>query len=85
MKNTRPNPALIDNENPEWTDKMFVSAGRVTNLPLSPQAKLQNKGSCPVSENLKVSTTVRFDAQEVLAAFKATGKGVGKNPYEQRP
>ncbi|RYY80517.1 MAG: hypothetical protein EOO69_02315 [Moraxellaceae bacterium] len=74
MKNTRPNPELIDDENPEWTDEIFASAVRVTNLPLSLQAKLQNKGGRPVSENPKVSTTVRFDA-DVLAAFKATGKG----------
>lgn len=74
MKNTRSNPELIDDENPEWTDEMFASAVRTTNLPFSLQAKLQSKGGRPVSESPKISTTVRFDA-EVLAAFKAKGKG----------
>ncbi len=42
-------------------------------LPASLMSKL-NRGGRPVSENPKVSTTVRFDP-EVLAAFKATGRG----------
>ncbi|CAM5194079.1 BrnA antitoxin family protein [Alishewanella longhuensis] len=42
-------------------------------LPAQVLAQL-NRGGRPVSDNPKVSTTVRFDA-DVLAAFKATGKG----------
>jgi uncharacterized protein (DUF4415 family) len=42
-------------------------------LPASLMAKL-SRGGRPVSDNPKVSTTVRFDA-EVLNAFKATGRG----------
>lgn len=42
-------------------------------LPASLLAKL-SRGGRPVSDNPKVSTTVRFDA-EVLNAFKATGRG----------
>ena len=66
------NPELIDDENPEWTEEMFASLVRVSALPTSLQAKL--KGGRPVSQNPKVSTTIRLDAV-ILEAFKATGKG----------
>ncbi|MCC5827248.1 BrnA antitoxin family protein [Alkalimonas sp.] len=42
-------------------------------LPASFMARLK-KGGRPVSDNPKILTTVRFDA-EVINAFKATGKG----------
>lgn len=42
-------------------------------LPASFMDKLK-RGGRPVSDNPKISTTVRFDA-EVINAFKATGKG----------
>jgi len=67
------NPELIDDENPEWTGEMVASAVRVDALPNSLQAKLK-RGGRPISENPKIATTVRFDA-DVLLAFKATGKG----------
>lgn len=42
-------------------------------LPETVFARL-SRGGRPVSDNPKILTTVRFDA-EVLAAFKATGRG----------
>lgn len=67
---------LIDDEGEvrELTEEdlaQFKPADEV--LPASLMAKL-NRGGRPVSDNPKVSTTVRFDA-EVLNAFKATGRG----------
>lgn len=67
------NPELIDDENPEWTDEMVASAVRVDALPTTLQSKLK-RGGRPISENPKIATTVRLDA-DVLLAFKATGKG----------
>ena len=37
----KPNPELIDAENPEWTDEMFKHAVRFDALPESLQAKLR--------------------------------------------
>jgi uncharacterized protein (DUF4415 family) len=67
------NPEFTDDVNPEWTEDMFASAVRVDALSTSLQAKLK-RGGRPISENPKVATTVRLDA-DVLLAFKATGKG----------
>ncbi|MEN3159575.1 BrnA antitoxin family protein [Alkalimonas sp. NCh-2] len=67
---------LIDDEGEvrELTEDdlaQFKPAAEV--LPADLMAKL-NRGGRPVSDNPKVSTTVRFDA-EVINAFRATGKG----------
>jgi len=37
---TKPNPELIDDKNPEWTEEMFAQAKRISDLPASLQAKL---------------------------------------------
>lgn len=54
-------------ELPEWTDEMFEAADLYRN------GKLVQRGR-PAGSGKKISTTVRFDA-DVLAAFRATGKG----------
>ena len=59
------NPELTDDENPEWTDEIFAVARRGT---------ATSKMGRPLSDNPKVSTTVRLDV-DVLTAFKASGKG----------
>jgi uncharacterized protein (DUF4415 family) len=74
----KPNPEMVDEENPEWTEEDFKRAVPFSELPESLQAKLmglrrrgqRGKQKAPV----KVPTTIRFDA-DVLAALKATGKG----------
>ncbi|MFC4654361.1 BrnA antitoxin family protein [Rheinheimera marina] len=61
----------------DLTDKeldQFRPAAEVLPAHLFEQLKQLNKGGRPVSENPKVSTTIRFDA-DVVNAFKATGKG----------
>jgi uncharacterized protein (DUF4415 family) len=70
--NKKPNPELIDSENPEWTEEMFVQAKRVTGLPLSLQAKLRGRG--PQKAPPKVSTTIRL-SPDVVQAFRAAGDG----------
>jgi uncharacterized protein (DUF4415 family) len=58
--NKKPNPELIDSENPEWTEEMFV------------QAKLRGRG--PQKAPPKVSTTIRL-SPDVVQAFRAAGNG----------
>jgi uncharacterized protein (DUF4415 family) len=68
--NNKPNPELIDDENPEWTDEMLAQAKRISNLPLTLQAKLRGPQKAPT----KRPTTIRL-SPEVVDAFKATGDG----------
>jgi uncharacterized protein (DUF4415 family) len=58
--NKKPNPELIDSENPEWTEEMLV------------QAKLRGRG--PQKAPPKVSTTIRL-SPDVVQAFRAAGNG----------
>ena len=69
---TKPNPELIDDENPEWTEEMFAQAKRISDLPTSLQAKLRGRG--PQKAQPKVSTTIRL-SPDVVQAFRAAGDG----------
>ncbi|MEW6589452.1 MAG: BrnA antitoxin family protein [Pseudomonadota bacterium] len=66
----KPNPELIDDENPEWTDEMFEHAARFDQLPAALQAKLRSLKKAPVKERI----TIRL-SPEVVAPFRATGAG----------
>ena len=67
----RPNPELIDDENPEWTDEDFKRAVPFTALPESLQTKLRGR---PKAEVTKERITIRLSA-DVLERFRATGAG----------
>ena len=67
----KPNPELIDKENPEWTDEMFKQSVRFSGLPDSLQAKLRGRPKAAVT---KERITIRL-SPEVLGAFRATGQG----------
>jgi uncharacterized protein (DUF4415 family) len=75
----RPNPELIDDDNPEWTDADFARARPALEvLPelfgdKAARAMLKPRGR-PAAAVVKERITIRFDA-DVLAAFRATGKG----------
>jgi uncharacterized protein (DUF4415 family) len=75
----RPNPELIDDENPEWKDSDFARARPAAEvLPelfgtKAAQAMLKPRGRPPAAV-VKERITIRFDA-DVLEAFRATGKG----------
>ena len=75
----RPNPELIDSDNPEWTDAVFARARPASEvLPelfgtQAAQTMLKPRGR-PRSEVVKERITIRFDA-DVLEAFRSTGKG----------
>ncbi|MGD0959998.1 MAG: BrnA antitoxin family protein [Methylomonas sp.] len=59
--NNKPNPELIDDENPEWTSAMFK--GAKTAVELFPQL---------IEQHNKISTTIEYDA-DIISAFRATG------------
>jgi len=68
-------PELIDVDNPEWTEEDFKNAVPFFALPESLQTTLRGlKRRGKQQSPTKVSTTVRFD-QEVLEAFRSTGRG----------
>lgn len=71
MSTKRPNPELIDDENPEWTDEDFARAKRFADLPKTLQAKLRGR---PKAEVTKARLTIRMDAQ-ALARWRASGPG----------
>ena len=70
--NKKPNPELIDSDNPEWTEEMFAQAKRISDLPTSLQSKLGGRG--PQKAPPKVSTTIRL-SPDVVQAFRAGGDG----------
>ena len=81
MATKKPDPTLIDAENPEWTKADFHTARPAAEvlrelLPRDVADKmLKPKPGRPAGSGKKApATAVRFDA-DILAAFKATGKG----------
>ena len=67
----KPNPELIDKENPEWTDEMVKQSVRFSALPDSLQAKLRGRPKAAVT---KERITIRL-SQEVVEQFRASGDG----------
>jgi uncharacterized protein (DUF4415 family) len=61
MKNI-PNPELIDDENPQWTESMFKEAKSAAEL--FPHL---------IPKKSKVNLSITYDA-DVISAFKATGE-----------
>ncbi len=67
----RPNPELIDDENPEWTEEDFKRAVPFSSLPESLQAKLRGRPKAAVT---KERITIRL-SPEVVEQFRASGDG----------
>jgi uncharacterized protein (DUF4415 family) len=74
----RPNPEMIDDENPEWTEEDFRRARPAAEilppelLAILPKRKPGQRG--PQRAPVKKKISLRVDA-EVLAHYKATGPG----------
>jgi uncharacterized protein (DUF4415 family) len=68
----KPNPELIDIDNPEWTGQDIKIATPFASLPATLRAKLGGRG--PQKAPPKVSTTIRL-SPDVVQAFRATGDG----------
>jgi uncharacterized protein (DUF4415 family) len=67
----RPNPELIDDENPEWTAADVAGAKRFQELPKTLQNKLRGR---PKAEVVKARLTIRMDPA-ALARWRASGPG----------
>ena len=79
MKRQKPDPELIDDENPEWTDEDFARARparevlpEILGKEIAEQL-LKPRGR-PRSPDAKVSISLRIPP-EVLARWKASGPG----------
>ncbi|MCK6413154.1 MAG: BrnA antitoxin family protein [Azonexus sp.] len=67
----KPDPELIDEENPEWTDEMFRESVRFDALPESLQTKLRGRPKATIT---KERITIRL-SKEVVEQFRASGEG----------
>ena len=73
----KPNPKLIDNENPEWTKGTFAKARPAAEVfpdlaEYSAKRKRGQRG--PQVAPTKVPMSLRID-HDILAFYKATGQG----------
>lgn len=74
-KTNKPNPEMIDDENPEWTEADFRRARPAADiLPESLQAKLGLRRRGPQKDPTKERITIRMSSS-VLEKFRATGPG----------
>jgi uncharacterized protein (DUF4415 family) len=75
----KPNPEIIDKENPEWTDEDFQNSRPASEILPEVMGKelaahmLKPRGRPKVAET-KTHVNLRLDA-DILEAFKATGPG----------
>ncbi|MCL2831083.1 MAG: BrnA antitoxin family protein [Betaproteobacteria bacterium] len=69
----KPDPELIDDDNPEWTEEDFKKAIRFSDLPESLQAKLR-RGRGPNRAPTKEQISIRLSS-ETVQYFRATGEG----------
>ena len=67
----KPDPEMVDNDNPEWTDKMFRTAVPFSGLPTTLQRKLRGR---PVVGQPKTAISLRVP-NDTLARWKASGAG----------
>lgn len=67
----QPNPELMGEDNPEWTEEMFRQSVRFDGLPASLQTKLRGRPKAAVT---KERITIRL-SPDVVGAFRATGDG----------
>ena len=80
MATSKPNPYLIDDENPEWTADDFKNSRPAREVLYeifskeTADAMLVKKTGRPLGSGVKESQNIRFD-RDILASFKKTGKG----------
>ena len=67
----RPDPEMVDDENPELTEEWFQRAIPFSQLPESLQAKLRGR---PRLAQTKERISIRL-SPEVVQAFRASGHG----------
>ena len=69
----RPDPELIDADNPEWTDEMVKQSVRLSDLPQDLQTKLR-RGRGPNKAPTKERISIRLSS-DTVQYFRATGDG----------
>jgi len=70
----RPDPEMIDDDNPEWTEADFARAMGFEQLPASLKKTLSGRKRGPQKAPTKMLVSVRY-SQEVIEQFKASGSG----------
>ena len=65
----KPNPELIDDENPEWTEFMIKESQSFAEL--FPQLIEKSPHDSKI-ESTKISITIDYDV-DIISAFRATG------------
>jgi len=68
----KPNPELIDEENPEWTEEMVREARPATEV--APKIVAAHRPGRPLKEDEKRQLTLRL-SPAVVDYFKSTGPG----------
>lgn len=70
----KPDPEMIDDENPEWTDQMFEEAVPFSALQQGLQEKLLRATRGPQKAPTKKQITLRL-SENVVEHFRSTCKG----------
>lgn len=70
----KPNPELLDSENPEWTAAEAATAVPFSALPKTLQGKLARRARGAQIAPTKERVTIRL-TPKVVEAFRATGAG----------
>jgi len=75
MRKKKVNPELIDEDNPEWTDQMFLTARPLREVfPELAAFSEKRKAGRPKSENPKKSKSFKL-SPTLIEAIVATGRG----------
>jgi uncharacterized protein (DUF4415 family) len=79
--NPKPDPEMIDEENPEWTDEVFARAVPFSQLPPALQATLMSQPRIVIEE--PAGAGPKFESvlirDDIVGAFQMTGED-----WEQR-
>jgi uncharacterized protein (DUF4415 family) len=70
----KPNPELIDDENPEWTDEMFARARPAAEVLGEAFMEMARKPGRPKALTPKQPVTLRLDSA-IVQRLRASGKG----------
>ncbi|KAF1019103.1 MAG: hypothetical protein GAK30_03302 [Paracidovorax wautersii] len=69
----RPNPTLVDDASPEWTEADFKQAKRLHEMPAEFQQTIR-RARGPQKAPTKIPVTIRL-SPDVVEKFKASGPG----------
>lgn len=73
-KRTKPDPELIDDDNPEWTEKDFAKARPAREVMSQENLTALRRMRGPQKEPTKELISIRL-SRDVLEGFRASGEG----------